>query len=114
MTDTVQQSIETMLQLRELVREAHGVIKDLRLAIKEAKQIGSDLPDKVKDYLGQAVSDGLTEYASTLELAIKNADDAVTKRFDMLAAIYLDEDPMSIAEGKETIYDIVARKKHIR
>jgi hypothetical protein len=116
-SDSIEQAIEALAQLRELVQEAHGVTKDLRLAIKEAKQVNSELPSQVAMHLDRAVATGLKEYTGALDKAIKNAEAVITRRFDVLGAIFMGEDPESVAEGRESLEDLinrVGRRRHVR
>jgi hypothetical protein len=114
MSDSIEQAIEALTQLREVIREAHGVTKDLRAAIKEAKQVTSGLPDAVQMHMSQAVAAGLDEYAGSLERAIVQAEKKISTRFDVLGAVYLGEDPQSIEEGRESLEDLVKRVKRRR
>jgi hypothetical protein len=111
MSDSIDQAIEALAQLRELVREAHEASKDLRMAVREAKQVTSGLPDYIDRRITLEVKKGLDGYADSIKKATDDAERAVSVRFDRLGAIFLGEDPESIANGKETLEDMVARLK---
>jgi hypothetical protein len=107
MADTATQAIEALAQLRELVAEAHGAAKDLRLAIREARQLRSTLPDEAARRIGESVDQGLAEYSASLEHGIDEATKAVYRRFDTIVAVCLGEDPESVAAGERTLEEIL-------
>jgi methylthioribose-1-phosphate isomerase len=108
MADTVTQAIEALTQLRELVAEAHGAAKDLRQAIREARQLRSTLPGEAARRIDESVKQGLDEYSASLEHGIGEATKAVYRRFDTIVAICLGEDPASVAAGSRTLEEILS------
>jgi hypothetical protein len=74
---------------RIATREAHEAVKDLRQATKEARMILDEGATKI---IGRKVEEGLSEYRETLDIAIKEASDAVFRRFDTIKSILLGED----------------------
>jgi hypothetical protein len=108
--DTLFQSIEALAELRELVREAHGVTKDLRQAIREAKQVQSTLPEAAAARIETAVEKGLSEYSAVLADSIEKATQAVFRRFDTIAAVCLGEDAKSVREGKLTLKELLEKR----
>src|SRR5215469_2413700 len=83
--DSLQQAVQALTQLRETIAEAHGITKDLRAAIKEAKDIHAKLPDTVNAEMSLVVSAKLDEMGVAVTKAIEEASLAVYKRFDTIA-----------------------------
>ena len=92
--------------VREAVREAHGVLKDLRAAAREARAL---VPDLVKGQLEAAVADGLAGYADTIRKAQDEAVDRVNATFDELADLLMGRDEESRREGKPDVPTLVER-----
>lgn len=106
MTD-VDKMIQTMAEMREVIREAHGVQKDLARTVKEAK----DLTNK---WLDETVNEAFTMIVASkieeLNIAIAQTGDRVTReiydRFDLLSGILLGTDTKSIRDGNKNLYDL--------
>lgn len=92
--------------LRELLREAHGVLKDLRGATKDASALA---PDLVKGQLETAVADGLASYADTIRKAQDEAVAKVNDEFDKLADLLMGRDAKSRRKGQPDIPTLVER-----
>lgn len=75
--------------LRVLIREAHTVMKDLKVLIKEAKEVSgvlsATLPNILGEQIERAVEVGLATYNQAIDTAIKEAEQAVYERFDSIA-----------------------------
>ena len=100
--DPIQQYIDAAADLRAATREAHEALRDLNLAVKEAKELRSKLPGTAEAQIEKAVSTGLNEYAGTLTRAIETAETAIFRRFGKLEAILLgDEDKKKGGEDLE-------------
>lgn len=89
-------------ELRGVVSEAHGVLRDLRKEIKKAEQIG---PAIVTKRLRIEVDRAVGELGKATEKTIKEATDRVNKRFDEQMAILLGEDD----PGKPSVVDMFDR-----
>lgn len=92
--------------LRALVQEAHGVLKDLRAAIREGREVA---PAIVEQHLDGAVKAGLEDYAATIETAMDAAVARVNGEFDKLADLLLGRDAESRREGRADIPSLVER-----
>ncbi|MET9088126.1 hypothetical protein ABZX77_40655 [Streptomyces sp. NPDC004237] len=106
-----QPSIEDLAREREQlqadIREAHGVLKDLRQAIKEARQeIPRLMADKVSEQMQTRVAEGLDAYKGSLDEAIEQSTARVMERFDTLAAMLMGEDKSSRRRGETSIPDL--------
>jgi hypothetical protein len=106
-SDTGTQAVEALIALRGLVAEAHGVARDLRLAIREARELRAALPEAAARRIEESVEQGLGELSTTIDTAIGDATQAVFRRFDTIAAIALGEDPAAVAAGKRTLADMI-------
>ena len=100
-TDPLVRYIEALKQLRETTTEGHALLKDLRAAIKEARELQSTLPKEAEARIDESVRKGLKDYEGVLTRAIETATKAVYRRFDKIAGILMGENPdeeRSIAE----------------
>ncbi len=79
-------------ELRGVVSEAHGVLRDLRAEIKKAERVG---PAIVTKRLRVEVERAITELGTATEETIKKASDRVNARFDEQMALLLGEDDPS-------------------
>ena len=82
-------------------------MKDLRSAIRDARDACSGLPDAVTGRITQEVTAGLEAYSKKLNAAIADATKAAFDRFDTIAMICLGEDPDSVREGKRSVPDLI-------
>ena len=96
-----------LIELRELITEGHGLVKDLTRLLREARQLRDNLPEAVVARIDNAVATGLREYQDALGVAIDKATDATYKRFDVLSAICLGEDPQSVRTGVTSVPDLL-------
>ena len=101
-------------ELRELIREAHGVLKDMRAERREIEQLLDGIPGKVDD----RIKDGMTSGLANLGEATKQAMDAsvakVFAEFDRLEAAFTGRSRARQRAGKPPleaqIRDHVARR----
>ena len=97
-------------ELRELVREANGTLKDIRSEYRRVEElIARGIENEVAARLQQELTTGLAEFSMALETAIQDATAAVYDRFDLIAGIALGEDWHSQQEGKEPLAELVRR-----
>lgn len=96
-----------LIELRELIRQAHEAVSDLRVAIREAKTMRDTLPEAaqkaVTEQLGAEVESGLKSFGEALDKAIDTGTQAVFRRFDKIEKLLLGEDPKSVRAGKPSI-----------
>lgn len=95
--------------LRDAVREAREALKDLRAERKRWQP----LPDQVYGRIDQAVAQGLKEYETALETAIKTGTEAVFRRFDQISAILLGEDSQSRRAGDPSIPGLMRDRRGV-
>lgn len=87
---TMQDDIE---ELRDLVREAHGVMGDLTRTMREVRALITEV-EKVsqtvfEERMNETVVAGLAAYQGVISEAIEGATDAVYQRFDTIASVLL-------------------------
>jgi hypothetical protein len=86
---------EEVAALHALVRDAHECIKDLNAAMNKAERVIGQVEDaaakKVDEEVTPVVEDFLRQYSEHILLAIKDAEDAVYKRFTDISDILLGE-----------------------
>ena len=102
---TAEQMEQVRDQLRAEVREARGTLKDLRAAIKEAREIG---PELVRGILTAEVArqlDGLGEHTKK---AMDDSTSRVIAKFDELFRVITGQDHASRRAGKTSIPDAIA------
>lgn len=84
-------------ELKELVREAHGAVKDLRKAMEEAPRIVSLLTARrIEEQVGAEVQRGLDEYKANLTDAIEAATESVYQRFEAIANVLVGKGSFSL------------------
>jgi vacuolar-type H+-ATPase subunit H len=109
---------QKIAELREVISEANGMMKDLHAAIKEARglhaEIRTDLETRFDDLAGQIVREGLEEYKSSLERAIEEATQGLYKKFDNIVNVLMAEDKDSKRQGRPTTLQVLARAKEQR
>lgn len=99
-------------KLREVVREAHEAIKDLRGLLREAKEeravMLETLKDGIDDEIEAALTRGLEELTKAVADANEDATDRVFKKFDTIYDTLMGLDWESRKEGKRSIPDLLA------
>ena len=98
---------QQLTELRDLIRQAHEAVSDLRAVLREARAVRDTLPaaaeKAVTEQLGAEVKAGLDSFQKALDKAIDSGTDAVFKRFDRIEKLLLGEDPGSVRAGKPSI-----------
>lgn len=107
MTGSLEELPAQLIELRELLAEGHGLIKDLTRLLREARQARDSLPGAVIAKIDDAVATGLKEYQDVLGKAIDEATAATYRRFDTLTAICLGQDPHSVRTGVTSVPDLL-------
>jgi hypothetical protein len=100
---------ESFERLENLIREAHGAVKDLRTAITDARQVETRLPEAANKQIAKAVTLDLERFTSEVNTAIQEATDAAYRRFDAIADVLMGTDPQSVADGLPSIETMVSR-----
>jgi hypothetical protein len=99
-------------ELREVIREAHGVIKDLTRLLRESKEergfIDAYMDERFTEQVDRIITEGLDRYKTTLESAIEEGEKAVLDRFEAMGNVLLGEDWQSRIEGKKSLPDVIA------
>lgn len=62
-----------LVELRELIREAHGAAKDLRAVIKEARQVGPSLARECEQAARDAASAEIQQFNTRLQADMDRA-----------------------------------------
>lgn len=101
-------------RIREAVRQGHELLRDLRSATREARDVLATLDQRIHDgidkQIGAEVDAGLEAYKASLATAIDKAEAKVLARFDGLAAILMGEDPKSRRQGIPTLTELAERR----
>lgn len=96
-----------LIGLRDLIRQAHEAVSDLRAVLRDARAVRDSLPaaaeKAVSEQLSAEVQSGLDSYKDALDKAIDTATQAVFRRFDGIEKLLLGEDPKNIREGNPSI-----------
>ena len=100
-----------LLELRDLIREAHEATSDLRAAMREARGMRDSLPaaaeKAVTEKFQAEVECGLVSFGEALDKAIKDGTQAVFRRFDRIEKLLLGEDERSVRAGKASIPQMI-------
>lgn len=89
--------------LRKLVQEAHGVLKDLRIETRQARRV---LPMIVAKRIKTEITNQLAVLGESIQEAMAVSVDKVGKEFDKLAAVYLGTDSEARRQGKLSIPEL--------
>lgn len=85
--------VDDITALKEATREAHEVLKAVRQETKKLedlrKQISKDICEHFRQHVDGVVAEGLAGYDRELKEAIDKGTDAVHKRFDDLANMFM-------------------------
>jgi len=100
-----------LLELRDLIRQAHEATADLRVVLKEARAMRDSLPaaaeKAVSETFSAEVESGMVSFGKALEKAIADASQAVFRRFDTIEKLLLGEDDRSVRAGKPSIPEMI-------
>ena len=104
--------------LRAAVREAHGVLKDMRGVLADLRaerraveQLLDGIPGRVDERIERQVVEGLEALGRQTEQAMDASVAKVGREFDRLAAIFLGTDERARAEGREPLETLVLRNR---
>lgn len=105
--ENVQQLIDALAEMRAVIREAHGVQKDLERTIKEAKALkGAKLNAEVENRINTVITEGARQIAISMKQTTDEATERVNRRFDLLAGILMGEDARTKREGKPSLLEL--------
>ena len=100
-------------ELKELVREANGTLKDIRAeraaTEKTIREFRDNIDARLTETAESVLRAGLEELGKSIDHAITMATQSVYNRFDMIAGICLGEDAISRADGKPAIEALVRK-----
>ena len=100
-----------LLELRDLIRQAHEATSDLRTVLREARAVRDSLPAAAEKAAGEQlnaeIKAGLVSFGEALDKAIDTGTDAVFRRFDRLEQMLLGEDPKSARAGRPSIPQVL-------
>jgi hypothetical protein len=100
-----------LIDLRDLIRQAHEATCDLRAVLREARALRDSLPaaaDKaVSETIQPEIKTGLDSYHDALEKAVEDGSQAVFRRFVRIEKLLLGEDDRSARAGKPSIPQMI-------
>lgn len=109
--------IDSAADVREVIREAREVVKELVAATRDARSLLKEIKDtantSVDEHLRPILNENIKQLTLATEAAIAEADLRVDNRFQQVADILLGEDKKSKREGRQSIPDL-ARDKAAR
>jgi hypothetical protein len=97
-----------LAELRELVREANGTLKDLRDERRKGEELlARKIEGEVAKRLEMELAVALKAFGIDLGKAIESSTQAVYDRFDLIAGICLGEDAVSRRQGKAPLEELI-------
>jgi hypothetical protein len=103
--------VDVSHELRELIRDAHGAVRDLRTVMKEYRELRASIPKLVSDEYNRIavaqVEEGLEEWKQALERSLQFTADAVDARFQGIVDLLVGEDKKTKAAGLPSIAELV-------
>lgn len=103
------QYIDAAAELRQLLRQSHEAIRDLRAerrAFREERDAwlsGAEL----RAQLDKTTAEMIESFTSGVLESVEDATTKVYHRFDQIMMICLGEDPISVRDGKKTVIELV-------
>lgn len=95
---------------RAALREVHGATKDLLAAVKVARGALSELAE---DKMNAAVAAHMDNLEAIMIKTQAEITDRMDRKYDMLMAVLMGEDPSSRKRGKPTVPELIQRKVEI-
>jgi Sec-independent protein translocase protein TatA len=97
-------------ELRELVRDAHGAIKDMRKLLKEfedyRKEAEVALQKQVDEHVGPLLEENLNHLTVQFKKFCDQSEERIYARFDQLGDILMGEDKQSKKKGERSLSQI--------
>ncbi|MGR6922610.1 hypothetical protein ACU635_50865 [[Actinomadura] parvosata] len=94
-------------ELRELIREGHALLKDMRAEKREIKQLLDGIPARVDARIEDQVKAGLETLGKETRAAMDASVAKVAAEFDRLEAILTGTDPASRRRGQRPLEDLI-------
>lgn len=108
---TIERLVAATEDAREVIREAHGVSRDLRQMITETRQlIASGTEEAMRERLNAEVKEAVDALGRETEKAMRAAVERVSQKFDGLAAILTGTDRQARRQGKPPLEDLIRVK----
>jgi hypothetical protein len=98
-------------EMRQLVREAHELLKDMRLERREIEQLLDGIPYKVDERIEAQLTRGLEKLGEETRLAMDRSVAKVGREFDRLQAICTGTDPKSRRAGAAPLEELLHRQR---
>lgn len=96
-------------ELRELIREAHGLLKDLRAERRAITELLDGIPARVEAHIGEQLAAGLAGLGKALKKAMDDSVEKVSREFDRLEGFFLGTSPAARRAGKPSLEDLIQR-----
>jgi hypothetical protein len=112
---TIDRLIAATTDAREVITEAHGVTRDLRQALAEARELlARTVPEAVSAELNGRLKEVVDEAVTVLGEATTKAINAsvvkVGREFSRLERVFLGTDAQARREGKPSIEQLAVRR----
>jgi hypothetical protein len=100
-----------LIDLRDLIRQAHEATRDLRAVLRDARAVRDSLPaaaeKAVTEKFNAEVEAGLASFHDALGKAVEDGTQAVFRRFDRIEKLLLGEDDRSVRAGRASIPQMI-------
>lgn len=100
-------------ELRELIREAHGLLKDMRVERRAIEQLLDGIPYKVDERIEHAVKVGLEKLGEKTRKAMDDSVAKVGREFDRLESIFTGTEPADRRAGKPPLEDLLRKHRGV-
>jgi len=97
----------TAEELRELIREGHALLKDMRAERRAIEQLLDGIPARVDARIEERVKAGLEALGETTRKTIDAATERVFARFDRLADTLTGTNKAQRRQGKQPLEDLI-------
>lgn len=94
-------------EMRGLIREGHGLLKDMRAERRMIEQLLDGIPDKVNKRIEDAVRVGLETLGEKTREAMDASVAKVGREFDRLEAIFTGTERKMHRQGKPPLEDLI-------
>jgi ABC-type transporter MlaC component len=98
-------------ELRDLIREAHSLLKDMRAEKREIKQLLDGIPARVDARIEDRVRTGLEVLGKETKKAMDASVAKVTAEFDRLESILTGTERTQRRQGKRPLEDLI--REHV-
>lgn len=106
-------------ELRETLREAHGLIKDLRAANATASRlldlqqriIDGEITSAVADTIHGQIRDGLANFNEALGRLVVEAEERINRRFDRFISALLGEESREGRDMEDIVKSFLERQR---